>query len=641
MSAPNTGSMKHAIRVLIGTAAVSLLLALLCNLTLDFIQMGGNTGYIWEQSLGKRLVLTLLGTSVIWLIVLLVLTITGRLWLTAGLAFSATILLGVVNYQKLQLRQEPLYPSDWQMAAHPGFLTQMVGWETVAFVALVLGLILVVAILVGRVVSRRFPRITRRSHPRLGKALIFSRLALGVVCVVGLSYVASFNATGNVLRNAYESHGAHWAFWYQKLNYQNNGFVGGVLYNLNVPAMSPPADYSRAEMDRITRKYSIAAAAVNQQRAETGIDDVNVVVALSEAFSDPTRLEGITAGEDPIPFTRSLMQRSSSGQMLAHLFGGGTANMEFEALTGMSLSQFAPQMNTPYQMLVPKYEDFPSAVGYLRQRGHRAVAIHPYMTSMYKREQVYPTLGFEEFVHDKTMASTKKLEKSDFISDESAFGEVERQISRSDEPLLVNLVTMQNHYPMADVYADPIRVDGLKDRDERRQSGGYARGLKYTDDALKNFIASVDASEEKTVVVFYGDHLPALWSEDTQEKNGRRAMRETPFFVYSNFSDNTRQLPTTSPIHFMNHVFEAADAAVPPYYALLGALEREIPAMERGIVINSDDETVRKKDLSEAVKELLHDYELVQYDLSVGKRYSQAEMFYPMTEPVSASDSGD
>ena len=635
MSADSTGSVKHPIRVLIATLAATLFLALLCTLTLDFIQMGGNASYIWEQSLGKRIIITLLGTSVVWLIVLLVLSITGRLWLTAGLAFAATILLGVVNYQKLQLRREPLYPSDWEMAAHPGFLTQMVGWQSVAFMGLVLTLILIIAVLVGRVMGRRFPRITRRSHPRLGSALILSRLSLGVVCVLGLSYVASFNATGNMLRSAYETHGAHWAFWYQKLNYQKNGFVGGVLYNLNVPAMRPPADYNRAEMERIAQKYSAIAATVNRGRSENGIDDVNVVVVLSEAFSDPTRLEGISVAEDPIPFTRDLMQRSSSGQMLAHLFGGGTANMEFEALTGMSLSQFAPQMNTPYQMLLPKYDDFPSAVGYLRQRGHRAIAIHPYMTSMYKREKVYPTLGFEEFIYDKTMESNKKLEKSDFISDEAAFLEVDRQLASSNEPLLVNLVTMQNHYPMIDEYADPIEVDGLKDEDEKEQAEQYARGLKYTDEALQNFIESVETSDEKTVVVFYGDHLPAVWLKGTQERNGRRTMRETPFFVYSNFSDNTRQNPTTSPIHFMNHVFEAADAAVPPYYALLAELEREIPAMERGILINSDDETVRKKNLSDKAKELLHDYKLVQYDLSVGERYSQTEMFYSPFRAVS------
>ena len=641
MSADHTGSVKHPIRVLVATLIGTVLLALLCTLTLDFIQMGGNGGYIVEQALGKRIVLTLLGTSVVWLLILLVLALTGRLWLTAGLAFAVTILLGVVNYQKLQLRREPLYPSDWEMAAHPGFLTQMVGWQSVAFVGLVLLLILMVAVLVGRVLGRRFPRITRRSHPRLGRTLTLSRIALGVVCVVGLSYVASFNAPGNALRSAYETHGAHWAFWYQKLNYQQNGFVGGVLYNLNVPAMRTPADYNREEMERIALKYSVKAAAVNKDRAANGIDDVNVVVVLSEAFSDPNRLEGITVAEDPIPFTRDLMQRSSSGQMLAHLFGGGTANMEFEALTGMSLSQFAPQMNTPYQMLVPKYDEFPSVVGYLRQRGHRAIAIHPYMTSMYKREKVYPTLGFEDFIYNQTMASTKKLEKSDFISDESAFLEVEQQISAANEPLLVNLVTMQNHYPMIDEYAHPIGVGGLKDEDEKEQAEQYTRGLKYTDEALDKFIESVEASDEKTVVVFFGDHLPGIWSEATQETNGRRTMRETPFFVYSNFSENTRQNPTTSPIHFMNHAFEAADAAVPPYYALLAELEREIPAMERGIIIDSEDETVRKKDLSDKAKELLHDYKLVQYDLSVGERYSQAEMFYPITEPVSASDSGD
>ncbi len=128
------------------------------------------------------------------------------------------------------------------------------------------------------------------------------------------------------------------------------------------------------------------------------MDDVNVVLVLSEAFSDPEQLEGVEYAEDPIPRTRRTMQATTSGSMLAQLFGGGTANMEFETLTGMSLSQFNPQMQTPYQMLVDEYDTFPSAVGYLAAQGHRPIAIHPYMTGMYKRETVYPILGFDEFL---------------------------------------------------------------------------------------------------------------------------------------------------------------------------------------------------------------------------------------------------
>ncbi len=161
---------------------------------------------------------------------------------------------------------------------------------------------------------------------------------------------------------------------------------------------------------------------------------MNVVFVLSEAFTDPTSLRGLEFEEDPIPFTRDVMSRTTSGAMLAQLYGGGTANMEFEALTGQSLSQFQPQMNAPYQQLLPRYASYPSVVGYFKRLGHKAVAVHPYMTTMYQRDRVYPKLGFDEFVYDETMDSTERLEDSEFISDDAALAEVMRQIKRRGHP---------------------------------------------------------------------------------------------------------------------------------------------------------------------------------------------------------------
>jgi phosphoglycerol transferase MdoB-like AlkP superfamily enzyme len=368
---------------------------------------------------------------------------------------------------------------------------------------------------------------------------------------------------------------------------------------------------------------------MNEGRSPTAIDDVNVVVVLSEAFTDPTLVEGPTLAEDPIPFTRSLMESTRSGTMLAQLFGGGTANMEFEALTGMSLSQFLPQLSSPYQMLVPETPTFPSAVGYLRHRGHAAVGVHPYMTSMYKRYEVYPTLGFSDFVHDTTMASDERIEDSEFISDAAAFAEVEHQLAESEAPALVNLVTMQNHYPMAGSYHDPIATEGVSG-EVADQLGGYARGLRHTDDALREFIGNLEASDEKTAVVFYGDHAPAFWTGDVYERNGDAAFRRTPYFLWTNFRELPAATePVTSPIHFLPTLLDDLGAPLPPYYALLLELRREIPAMEQGEYFLTDGTQVSEAGLTPRARALLEDYRLVQYDLAVGERFSQAEMFYP------------
>src|SRR5690606_6445027 len=132
---------------------------------------------------------------------------------------------------------------------------------------------------------------------------------------------------------------------------------------------------------------------------------------------DPTQLKGFDLERDPIPRTRALMGQTMSGQMLAQMYGGGTANMGFEALTGQSLGLFRAQMLSPYQMLVPEYPDYPSAVGWFRNNGHDAIAVHPYRVGMYKREQVYERFGFESFIHEKTISEKKRIDDNPYISD--------------------------------------------------------------------------------------------------------------------------------------------------------------------------------------------------------------------------------
>jgi hypothetical protein len=561
------------------------------------------------------------------MLVLLVLAITGRLWLTTGLFTAASLGVAYANHEKLALRLEPVYPRDVVMLTEPGFLVDMMGAATAGLLVFFLLALVVGTVAIGRSMSKVFPPITRASFPKLHAGLLAVRGLAVLLAISGVAYLGQFNESDNKVRAVYESRGTHWRWWYQKLNYQTNGFVAGVLYNLDTPAMKKPLGYGPTAMRQIVERYTVEAATLNQSRASS-LTDVNVVFVLSEAFTDPTRIRPLEFSEDPIPHTRALAKQTTSGPMLAQHYGGGTANMEFEALTGQSLALFEPQMNTPYQQLIPDSADYPSIVAYLKRQGHKAVAVHPYMTTMYQRDRVYPRLGFDKFVYDKTMQSAERLEDSEFISDRSAFGEVMSQLETEESPLLVNLVTMQNHYPMDSIYADPIKVSGTASARERERVGGYARGLEYTDAALRQFITELDEFDEPTVVVFYGDHQPAIYSEETQKENSDRALKETLFFLWSNYAEvDAARLPTTSPIYFMNHVFDVADAPLPPFYALLSQLEQEVPALEHGMMIGPDNSLIERTALSPRAQELLADYRLVQYDLSVGERFSERALF--------------
>ncbi len=603
------------------------LLAVLCNLGLELTQLAGVQGHLWEHKTPFYPVLFLLNSMVLWLVIGLIHAVVGRISVTAGIAALATAVIAVADHEKVRFRREPLYPSDWEFLSNAGFLADVVGARVVFLLALGILFMAVLAFAGVRAVLRRWPEGARQEQdPPSRRKLVLVRLATGVVCLLLVGYASDFNNPGNAVRGAYDALGASWKPWSQQRNYLGNGFVGGFLYNLDVPPMSAPPGYSAAEMDRIAARYGVAADRINRTRDPDGLDDVNVVVVLSESFSDPMALHGVGLPGDPIPFTRRLMGSTMSGKTLSQHIGGGTANMEFEALTGMSMSLFPPQIGVPYQMLVPDYETFPSAVQWFEQHGHRSMAIHPFTTEMYRRREVYRSFGFDEFVYDETMRHHERIGHDAYISDAAAFDELHQRLLEEAEPLFVNLVTMQNHAPYTDKYDDPVHVTD-PDGEPIDEVDQYVRGLTHSDQALEDLISRLDGFDEKTVVVFYGDHLPGIYPGSVFAANDERALLETPFFVWANFRGPGGEQPVTSPTHFMDLVFERAGAAVPPYFALLHELRQEVPAMDNGMMFDPSSRPLRRGDLSRRAARLLHDYRLVQYDLSVGRRYSAEAMF--------------
>lgn len=629
---PERVSKLRVLARLARATGIYLLFGFIVALLAEFLLEAARTGWNWPYLLdfaSRDLGVVALGAVVILLLVVALLAVTGRMWVTATLVLSLATVLGVASHLKYVARREPIYPRDLAFMTEPGFLLEMV--EPRSLWLTLLGLLPLVVTTWG--LSKLFKmwlgrRTPAKNPPHWRTTVIVSRLAVVGLSLVLLSSLLSFNHYGNAWRRAFEASGARWAKASQPHNYKVNGFVGGFLYNLDIPAMAKPPMYSRAVMERIAAKYAALADARNASLDPDALKDVNVVSVLSESFSDPTRLEGLELAEDPLPRTRELMEKVPHGLMLSQKIGGGTSSMEFETLTGMSLSQFNSAMDTPYQMLVPNYRHFPSAVEIFNQMGHKTLAIHPYEATMYQRDTVYPILGFSDFVARSEMEHRGMPENNPFISDHAAFRQTLDAINENDEPVFVNLVTMQNHTPYVGKYADPVEVEGLTD-DGAEMVGQYARGLSLSDRAIARFIRAVERSDEKTIVLLYGDHLPAGLPEAVFEKNSDRTMHETPFFMYSNFGEpKPEELPTTSPIFFLPRVFELAGAPLPPYYALLRELESNVSALEHGRLISSGGYEVSPETLSAEAKELLRDYRLVQYDLSVGRRYAE-EMLYP------------
>lgn len=614
---------RRILRFVVLPLAVSLLLAAVVVRGVELVHVQTEP---WKEPAERWASLPpqihVLGTLAAWPFVAVLLAVTGSMWATAILALAAGAVIAVADHQKMTQRGEPLFPTDIDYLTSPRLLLESAGISpglAVGAVLLVVAAVAVVAVLSWRR-RRRRPRDER--WWRWG-----ARAGLALAGVAGIAVVGGFHEPGNPLRAAYEDIPVTWATWNQTQNYAQNGFVAGALYNVPGEAMARPEGYGRERMDELVATYEQAATEANAGRAQGVLDDVNVVIVLGESFTDPTRLAGLEVAEDPVPFTRALMERTPSGTMLSSGFGGGTANVEFEVLTGMALAGFQPQLNAPFPMLVPHHAHFPSVVDRFDDR-HGTLTVHPYAAGFYRRDTVYPRMGFERSIFRDEMANRDRVGNDTHISDAATYQEVLDQLDAARAPLLVNVVTMQNHSPYLGNFPDPIDVDADVDDTAREEIGQYLRGLRHSDDAMATFVAALEAREERTVVLFYGDHLPALWPDAVRSANDEQTLHETPWFVWANFElDDVATPPVLGPNHLVPQLVAATGAQLTPYDALLLELSREVAAEEGGITLDGQGQRVSDVELSPRARELLRDYRLVQYDLSVGERYSLEAMY--------------
>jgi hypothetical protein len=193
---------------------------------------------------------------------------------------------------------------------------------------------------------------------------------------------------------------------------------------------------------------------------------------------------------------------------------------------------------------------------------------------------------------------------------------------------MVNLVTMQNHIPVDGNYADPVPVSGASGGQGKR-IGQYARGLEHTDEALAAFLDKLEKGPEKTIVLFYGDHLPGIYDSSVKHDNKGLALYRTPFFIWSNQPGQNvpRAIPTTSPAFFLPLLYDVADAPVPPYLAMLDAVRQHVSAIQQGRLLDGSGEPVKEAELDATTRQLLDDMRLVQFDFSIGQRFALDAMW--------------
>lgn len=425
----------------------------------------------------------------------LLLALTRRLLLSSWLVLLSIGALYGANTAKLGMLETPLLPADLRFLAEPGpaieLFSKYLHVDALRWVLIAIGAALTVALV--------------RERPL--KALAGWRaLALGAAtCVLG----ASLMAGASPWRRVYQSAEATFQPWALTESSVHTGLIGSLLlYHWQIGGGDvPSADRAAAVALLSAHAPELRAGLANATRAEELPD---IVVVQSESLFDPARLEGVLSGRW-LPQFHRLARKSSHGELTVPTFVGGTIRTEFEVLTGAPLASLG---GVQYPWLELSLDHYPGITSVLGERGYRRLAVHPNAAAFWNRSRAYPALGFDRFIDGSAFDPERIVGL--FTSDEAMTDRVLEELSDDGPPQFLFAVSMENHGPFDwRPNLDQERLAKLPmpeqlDAGGRLWFGNYLYLLDDADRELGRLANALAKRERRTLLLFYGDHLPGL-----------------------------------------------------------------------------------------------------------------------------------
>ena len=429
----------------------------------------------------------------------------------------------------------------------------------------------------------------RRGGQYAGKIHHIAALIGIIVCGVLYTFVTNIAIDKRVVSTyfgniafAYEDYGLPYCF-------------SASLFNTGI---SEPNGYTKKAMAKIDKDGEL-----NQTATSRSSDKLpNIIVVQLESYFDVANAEFFTTSEDACPNLHNLYQNYSNGYFKVPSVGAGTANTEFEVLTGMNLRYFGPG-EYPYKTYSKKHPT-ESAATALASLGYGTHALHDNTGNFYSRANVFNNMGFDTFTSKEFMNVLQTTENG-WAKDEILTQHIMEAMDTTKQEDFVFTVSVQGHgnYPETQVIENPkIKVEGIEDEALKNKWEYYVNQVYEMDQFVGDLIKAVEERNEPSVVVFYGDHLPTMGLKAEDLKS--RYLYNTNYVIWDNIG------------------LQKDDKNIPAYQLMSEVLNRL--DIHSGTVFNYHQQ--RK-----GTKNYLSDLELLQYDILYGKQYVYNEKA-PITE---------
>lgn len=378
-------------------------------------------------------------------------------------------------------------------------------------------------------------------------------------------------------------------------DYDDFGFVSCFTRSALERGIDKPENYSEDSVDNIYEGLDLNSG--------TNSQTPNVIIVQLESFFDPNLIADTYYTENPVPYFTYLMDNYSSGNLEVAVVGAGTANTEFEVLTGMSVDFFGTG-EYPYETVLS--QNTCETIAYnLKELDYSTYAIHNNTGVFYQRYQVYPNLGFDYFISSEFMADTTTT-ANDWIKDKYLTTEIFKCLNLSDDRDFVFAVSVQGHgsFPEEETENLDIRVsESPFDEGLENQIEYYVNQLYEMDLFVKELISELESYDEPVILALYGDHIPSLELEASDLVTGDNY--ETQYVIWSNFQ------------------LEESDKDLATYQLSATVLEKI--GIDNGAITKLHQE-------NSADGDYLENLELLQYDILYGDNFSHDGLSYPQID---------
>lgn len=538
-----------------------------------------------------------------WTLYLLI----GRMTTALRIELALALAFGLTNHYVMAFRSTPFVPWDLLSVRTAASVAQ--NYDFTPTPRMIVVTVLFVLLMVAVRVLRKVPRI--KLPIRLGSA---------VLC--GLALCLFVNT---LQQETFQNKHYLYPFLFTPAYMTKvNGMAVTFAMDLAYVAVDKPEGYSAEEAQKTLEQYGntdnvFADDEENTNDAKNRGEDANnkdlpnIIVIMDEAFSDLAVVGDLETNEDYMPFMHKMQQGADhtiTGYAQVSVCGGNTANSEFEFLTGNTMS-FLPSGSIPYQQYITK--DTPSLASYLASLGYETYAQHPYYASGWNREKVYPLLGFEHLNFIDDYANKTYVRK--YVSDDADMQHIIDTYENKEDgkPAFIFNVTMQNHGGYTDAFSD-LSEDVHATNYNSEVLDRYLSLIRLTDQSLEKLVDYFSNVDEKTVIVFFGDHQPsdtvAAQVQDSMLLPGEsvpdeqlRKRYQVPYLVWANYDIDGATQQNTSLNYLSAEVLKAAGVPTDAYQNFLLDLQKSYPVMS----------AAGHTDASDADENMLSTYKKLQY----------------------------